>query len=170
MIVFINGPFGVGKTTLANVLVERLPNTMIFDPEEIGSMLLRMLGPHANVNDFQDLALWRSLTVEIGGGLRSEYRKDLVVPMSIFRHDYLDQIVNGLRAVEPKLTIVQLVASHETLVQRIDTSDDIDARHWRLLRLGAFSSDPPDRALGEPIDTDARTPSDIADNILALLG
>jgi hypothetical protein len=37
--VFINGPFGVGKTSVANVLVERIPGAMIYDPEKVGSFL-----------------------------------------------------------------------------------------------------------------------------------
>ncbi|MBQ7827680.1 MAG: AAA family ATPase, partial [Clostridia bacterium] len=39
MIIMINGPFGVGKTTVASLLNERLDNSMIYDPEEVGFML-----------------------------------------------------------------------------------------------------------------------------------
>ncbi len=34
MIIFINGAFGVGKTTIAENLVSRIPNSLLFDPEE----------------------------------------------------------------------------------------------------------------------------------------
>ena len=36
MIVWINGPFGAGKTTLAERLRDRRPGSVIFDLEEIG--------------------------------------------------------------------------------------------------------------------------------------
>ncbi|EPH9953487.1 TPA: putative tunicamycin resistance ATP-binding protein TmrD, partial [Klebsiella pneumoniae] len=36
MIIWINGPFGAGKTTLAERLRDRRPKSLIFDPEEIG--------------------------------------------------------------------------------------------------------------------------------------
>ncbi|MED5714605.1 hypothetical protein VZ113_23700, partial [Enterobacter hormaechei] len=36
MIIWINGPFVAGKTTLAERLRERRPQSMIFDTEEIG--------------------------------------------------------------------------------------------------------------------------------------
>jgi deoxyadenosine/deoxycytidine kinase len=39
MIIMINGPFGAGKTTTAQLLQAHIPNSMIFDPEEIGYML-----------------------------------------------------------------------------------------------------------------------------------
>ncbi|PWW40822.1 MULTISPECIES: hypothetical protein [Paenibacillus] len=38
MIVMINGAFGSGKTSAATKLQTLIPNSMIFDPEEIGYM------------------------------------------------------------------------------------------------------------------------------------
>lgn len=38
MIIWLNGPFGVGKTTLANILHKRIENSYLYDPE-----LLRFL-------------------------------------------------------------------------------------------------------------------------------
>ncbi len=35
MIIWINGPFGAGKTTLAKRLRDRRSKSLIFDPEEI---------------------------------------------------------------------------------------------------------------------------------------
>src|SRR5918993_1243935 len=32
MILFVNGPFGVGKTSVARVLVRKMPHTILFDP------------------------------------------------------------------------------------------------------------------------------------------
>ncbi len=54
MIIFINGAFGVGKTTVAELLVSRLPNGLLFDPEEVGGAPSRMLRPIATFDDFQD--------------------------------------------------------------------------------------------------------------------
>lgn len=36
MFIMINGAFGVGKTTTASKLQERMPNSILFDPEEVG--------------------------------------------------------------------------------------------------------------------------------------
>ncbi|KAB3532841.1 hypothetical protein [Alkaliphilus serpentinus] len=43
MIIMINGPFGVGKTTTAYKLLNSLDNSMIFDPEEVGFMLRNII-------------------------------------------------------------------------------------------------------------------------------
>ncbi|MBW2415202.1 MAG: hypothetical protein JRG76_11905 [Deltaproteobacteria bacterium] len=61
MIVLLNGAFGIGKTTVARGLRARMPGSGIFDPEMIGFVLRRL--PGVRVNDYQDLAAWRLLTV-----------------------------------------------------------------------------------------------------------
>ncbi len=48
MIVFINGTFGVGKTTAAERLVVRLPGSLLFDAELVGSLLRRIVAPIEN--------------------------------------------------------------------------------------------------------------------------
>jgi len=42
MIVIVNGAFGVGKTTVANLLRAKLRNTAVFDPERIGYVPRRL--------------------------------------------------------------------------------------------------------------------------------
>lgn len=37
MIIWISGAYGVGKSTLAEVLVNKIENAMIFDAEEVGN-------------------------------------------------------------------------------------------------------------------------------------
>src|SRR6266568_7435520 len=62
MIIVVNGPFGVGKSTAAHLLVKRLPGAMLYDPEVIGFILRRVGRPLIKSADYQDLALWRGLT------------------------------------------------------------------------------------------------------------
>ncbi len=78
MIIFLNGPFGVGKTTTAQVLVERLPHAMVYDPEVMGSYLHYLLKTVDLVADFQEYVLWRTLTVEVARLLRVMYERTLI--------------------------------------------------------------------------------------------
>lgn len=64
MLVWINGPFGGGKTAAAAELHRRVPGSVICDPEHLGFGLRRMLPP-AMQTDFQDLPAWRSGVREI---------------------------------------------------------------------------------------------------------
>jgi len=45
MIVFLNGPFGVGKSTTARILTTLLPHAVHYNPEHIGAGLRTALGP-----------------------------------------------------------------------------------------------------------------------------
>jgi len=42
VVILLNGAFGVGKTTVARRLVERLPAGAFYDPERIGFVLRRL--------------------------------------------------------------------------------------------------------------------------------
>jgi cytidylate kinase len=71
MIVMVNGPFGVGKTTVAQALCAATPNAMLYDPEIVGTALryvtAGVVSQAEQTDDFQDIALWPSLTVRRHG-------------------------------------------------------------------------------------------------------
>ena len=46
MLVWINGPFGGGKTATAYELHRRLPGSAVCDPEHVGFGMRRMLRPN----------------------------------------------------------------------------------------------------------------------------
>jgi len=90
MILFINGPFGMGKTSVARVLVQKMPHSMLDDPEVVGVVLHRILGPFGKAEDFQDYALWRPLVVGGVRLLRKVSPRTLVIPMTVWRRDLFD--------------------------------------------------------------------------------
>jgi hypothetical protein len=55
VIIWINGGFGAGKTTLAQELGRRLPDAVVYDPEDVGLMLWKWIPPNG---DFQHLPSW----------------------------------------------------------------------------------------------------------------
>ena len=52
-LIWLNGTFGAGKTSVGRKLVKSLPNARIFDPEQVGFMLRHFLVAEP-VSDFQD--------------------------------------------------------------------------------------------------------------------
>jgi hypothetical protein len=90
MIAFITGSFGVGRTTAAHEVVRLRPVTVLFDPEEIGAFLRRLLGPLPAGDDDQDFPLWRALTVDLAARVHADFGCDLMIPMAIWRRDYRD--------------------------------------------------------------------------------
>ena len=90
MILMINGAFGSGKTTTARKLQKVVPGSMIFDPEEVGYMLRKLIPEELRydyelTDDFQDIDMWRILTVNIAKDLKQKYNRHLIVPMTIYK-------------------------------------------------------------------------------------
>ena len=57
MIIWINGAFGSGKTTTAIALKRKLPNSFIYDPENIGQFIRNNSNGLFSEGDFQDIPL-----------------------------------------------------------------------------------------------------------------
>ena len=58
MLLWINGPCGVGKTATAFELNRRLPGSVVCDPEHVGYGMRRML-PRSLKRRWQDIPAWR---------------------------------------------------------------------------------------------------------------
>lgn len=124
VLIWINGAFGAGKTQTAHELQRRLPTAQVADPEVLGFALHKMLPPGAR-GDFQDLPQWRTGVLDtlrqaersagaFGGG-------PVIVPMTMVRDDYFEQIVGGLRAGGVDVRHFALTATPATLRRRLST-------------------------------------------------
>ena len=91
MIIVVNGPFGVSKSTTAHLLVQRLPNSFVYDPELIGFVLRSVAWQLIRVRDYQDLAVWRGLTTCGAWALRRTGRT-LVVPNRLMKYTHFGQL------------------------------------------------------------------------------
>jgi predicted kinase len=168
VIVVINGPFGIGKSTTAHLLAQRLPSAILYDPEVIGFVLRRVGRPVIKVGDYQDLSLWRGLTVW-GAWVLRRTRRTLVVPMAVWRRDYFAHFLGGLHRADSDVRCFRLTATEQTLRQRILASSDAAARPWRLDHLTSGLAAAADPAFGTEVSTEGRTPTEVVDAVLQLL-
>ncbi|WP_042397659.1 NUDIX hydrolase [Streptacidiphilus carbonis] len=141
MIVWVNGAFGVGKTSTVRELQELLPDSTEFDPESVG-VYLRYLLPaedFASVGDFQDLAAWRSLVPDVAAALLAQHPGTLIVPMTLLRQDYRDEVFGALAARRIPVHHLLLHAEETILRKRIE-EDQVErgARQWRLDHLDRY--------------------------------
>jgi predicted kinase len=174
MIVWINGAFGAGKTTLAEVLHARLPDAILFDPEHVGYLLRRFV-PGDGDGDFQDVPLWRTLVGQFATGLWGQYRRTLIAPMTLVHSGYRAEIFGAVRSAGVPLLHVFLDVPAAELRRRIDAqvlSDDpaADARA-RAFRTANIERCVAARSGLEP-DTlvlagDGSAPEELADRVLA---
>jgi hypothetical protein len=167
MVIWINGAFGAGKTSVARRIVATRAGASLFDPERIGSMLRRLL-PSADVADFQDLPLWRALTVSILREAASAAAGPVIVPMTLANPVYFDEIVGGLRAADVDLRHFTLRASAATVRRRLRRRIDWPAsRRWALARVEPCLAALAGEAFAVHVDSERRPVSAIADDILA---
>lgn len=128
VIVWINGPFGVGKSTVAGLVAERWPSATVFDPEYLGFLLRTWHPPGALVEDFQDLSVWRRMTLETAAGLLRDFGRPLVIPLTLLNPDYFEEIVGGLRTQGVEVRHFTLVAGREEVLRRVAGRGDSEER------------------------------------------
>jgi 8-oxo-dGTP pyrophosphatase MutT (NUDIX family) len=173
-VVWINGAFGAGKTTTARELIELIPNSTLFDPESVGGTLTHLLPAKrlAEVGDFQDLPIWRRLVVDTAAAMLAELGGTLVVPMTLLRQEYRDEIFGGLAARRIPVHHLLLAPAETILRERIagrEVPPDLPDGEMRVRQWSYDHIEPYRAALASwltadahPVDTSALTPHETA--------
>ncbi|GAB2807711.1 NUDIX hydrolase [Streptomyces chlorus] len=182
MIVWINGAFGAGKTTIARELIELIPNSALFDPEVVGGALSHLLPPKrlAEAGDFQDLPIWRRLVIDTAAAMLAELGGTLVVPMTLLRQDYRDEIFGGLAARRIPVRHVLLAPAETILRERIagrEVPPDLPDGEIRIRQWSYDHIEPYKAALASwltadayPVGTGPLSPYDTAVRIAEAVG
>jgi hypothetical protein len=172
VIIFINGSFGIGKTTVAQLLQAQLPKNIVFDPEPVGLMLqflsrwLPLKG--RNTDDFQDLALWRRACVW-GIRLSRCLRGTVIVPMTFSNVSYLSEVMAGVERGEPNPLHVCLVAPLSVVERRIRARADalgVAPSPWTLRRAAECCVAHRSAEFAVHVDAGVRTPPEVAAEVL----
>lgn len=118
MLVWINGPFGGGKTQTAYELRRRLARSVVCDPEYVGYGLRRMTPPQLRGN-FQDLAAWRQGVFEVLDLVLGQHDGDVIAPMTIIEPAYHREILGALRDKGHQVRHYALLADRATVLRRL---------------------------------------------------
>ncbi|MFI5689403.1 AAA family ATPase [Streptomyces sp. NPDC051636] len=118
MLLWINGPFGGGKTQTAHEIQRRLPGSVICDPEHAGFGLRRMLPPELRGN-FQDLASWRQGVVEVLDLALTRHDGVVIAPMTVTDSGCFAETVGRLRELGHDVRHFTLLAERETVLKRL---------------------------------------------------
>jgi hypothetical protein len=180
MIVWLNGPFGGGKTTLAAGLHHALPGATVADPEAVGDLLRSTLAGHTlRPKDYQDLPLWRQLTGALVAGLVRHTGGPVIVPMTVLNLAYAEEIFTPLRQADGGFHHLVLHAAPAVLQERIAASREFPGdearseavRAYRRRRVSDYEQAATGwmQADGHVIDTSALTPEQTLDAALAHL-
>lgn len=118
MLLWINGPFGGGKTQTAYEIQRRLARSVVCDPEHLGFGLRRMMPPHLRGN-FQDLPAWRRGAFEVLDLVLGKHDGDVIVPMTVTELAYLREIPGALRDKGHEVRHYALLADRATVLRRL---------------------------------------------------
>jgi hypothetical protein len=174
MIVWIDGAFGSGKTTLVGELHRQWPEALVFDPEQVGLVLREIV--EVPTDNFQDLPLWRKQVAAMAIALVEEYARPLLVPMTLVDAGYLEEIFTALRRRGISVQHVYLDVPRDELARRLtarvhapgDPEREASTTNWGIAQIERCAAA---RALLPP-DTlvlDGRRPTaELATDVLAV--
>ena len=138
VIVWVNGTFGVGKTTTAEAVIDRT-GWRLFDPEHVGYLLAGNLRD-LEFDDFQDLPPWRALVPAVADEIyRFSNPETMVAVQTVLVESYWRELRAGLGERALPVFHVVLDCDEQTLRRRIEDDEiEVEAREWRLDHIARF--------------------------------
>ncbi|MGW5127007.1 AAA family ATPase [Streptomyces sp. NPDC004069] len=176
MIIWVNGAFGSGKTTLVDELHRRWPAALVYDPEQIGYVLRGIV--EVPTGNFQDLRLWRRQVAGMAVGLLEEYARPILVPMTLANPRYVAEIFGALEEAGATVHHFFLKVPSEVLARRIDARSvtphdperDEAVRQWCKAQIEQCVA-AADALPADTIFLDGERPcQELADEVLARVG
>lgn len=167
MILWINGAFGSGKSSVAEEISKIVTKSFIYDPEQVGYFLWNNFPDEMKrKGNFQHMQIWREFNYKILKHIAGNYDGIIIVPMSIYIKQYYDEIVGKL--IEDGILVNHFIlsATKQTIITRLaqrgEAGDCWAAEHIDKC-LNAYNTDIPE----QKIDTEYKSIHEIASEIIA---
>ena len=140
MILWLNGTFGVGKTTTARNIATTTERWRLFDAELVGYMLRAYLDD-VDAEDFQELDAWRRLVPSVAKEIITLTGAELLVVQTVLVERYWRELAEGMEREGLQVFHVLLDCEDSALRARIaGDEDDPGAADWRLSHLDEYRS------------------------------
>jgi predicted kinase len=172
MLLWINGPCGVGKKTTAAELHRRLPGSVICAPGAVGMAMHRMLPPSAR-RMWQDIPAWRHSVRELLRMTLAGHDGPVIAPATLVDEGHFQEIIGGLRDDGVQVHHFALPAEPATVVRRLRARSlglEPRTQPWELDVLDGWLEQLGRPEFAQHVHTDHMTVAQVADVISAAAG
>ena len=168
MIYWLNGAYGVGKTTVANRLLPLLRNAHLFDPELVGNGIRDNYPEALFCETYEEYPIWLETNYRLLKDLHARHDRDIVVPMTLLREGSYTAIIERLLRDGIPVRYIFLDGDAETLRHRMVDLGREEPDSWCVGHIPVCLAAQAADTHAVHIPTVNRTPEDIADEIAAL--
>lgn len=169
MIIWINGPYGIGKSALTAALQNHLQESFIFDAERLGDAIRENMPESFFRETFEEYPLWQETCQSLLKALSQDYSGHVLIPMTLIRPDSVTAIVDRLKAQQVDIAHVMLEASHETIRQRILTRGE-EEDCWCMAQIDRCLAAQREMTCDQRLWTDGKNPEELARELGGRLG
>ena len=168
MIIWISGPYGVGKSTLAEALAEKMEHALIFDAEEMGNAVRENYPncPYGVI--FEDYPLWSKFCYELLKDIHNTFGKNILVPMTMLRRSTYGNIIEKLLADNIDTRLVVLEAGYQSVHDRILARGEEEGC-WCMENIELARRESSAIREGLHLDTDGRSVEELAEMVLSYI-
>ena len=168
MIYWLNGAYGVGKTTVAEALKPLLHNAHIFDPELIGNGVRDNYPGDLFRETFEEYPIWLETNYQLLKDLYERYDGDIIAPMTLLREASYTAIIRRLQDDGIPVRYIFLDADETTLRHRMVDTGREKPDSWCVGHIPACLAAQAQDAHAVHVNTVGRIPEEIAAEIAAL--
>ena len=168
MIYWLNGAYGVGKTTVAKALRPLLRNAHLFDPELVGNGI-RDNYPEALFREtFEEYPIWLETNYTLLKDLYEQYDGDIVVPMTLLQEGSYAAVIQRLLDDGLPVHYIFLDADEATLRRRMVDSGREEPNGWCVRHIPICLAAQAAETHAVHVQTVGRTPDEIAGEIASM--
>lgn len=129
MILWLNGAYGAGKSTTAELIQRLRPHTLLFDAEAVGNAVRDNLEQVVYHTEFPEYELWREFVAKLLLELGKDPETLVIVPMTVLNGTYLREIFAQLEEHGLPWRHMILDLAPETIRERVLARGETPA-HW----------------------------------------
>lgn len=168
MIYWINGAYGVGKSTVAETLQKKLAKAHIFDAEEVGNAVRDNYPKECKDSIiFEGYPLWREMNYQLLKDIDRRYDGDIIVPMTLVMEESYTDIIKRLREDNIKVCYIFLDGDWQTIHDRILKRGEEEGC-WCMENIGMCLEAQQNDSRAVHIYTVGKSPEEIVEEILAV--